>query len=76
MGAVNSLRDDEITTYVSPSGVVILLLSSKGTNDMNAYLGIIRTTFVIVLLVVGAILFSNDANNLVVVPIESMLAKV
>lgn len=51
-------------------------MSSKSTNDMNSYLGIIRTTFVIILLILGAILFSKDANDLVVIPIENMLVKV
>lgn len=35
-----------------------------------------RTTFVILVLVLGAVFFSKDANDLVVTPIESMLAKV
>jgi hypothetical protein len=44
--------------YVSPSGIAIALLDGKYISDMNAYLGLIRTTFVIVVLVVGAIMFS------------------
>jgi hypothetical protein len=43
---------------------------------MNSILGIIRTSFVIVVMVAGAVLFSKDASDLVVNPIESMLAKV
>ena len=36
----------------------------------------LRTTFVIIVLVAGVLLFSKDANDLVVVPIETMLNKV
>jgi hypothetical protein len=43
---------------------------------LNSILGIARTTFVIIVLVGGAILFTNDANNFIVIPIESMLEKV
>lgn len=43
---------------------------------MNAILGITRTTFVILILASGAIYFSKDANDYVVVPIENMLMKV
>lgn len=44
--------------YVSPQGVSVSLLDGKYISDMNSYLGLIRTTFVIVVLVVGAIMFS------------------
>lgn len=43
---------------------------------LGAILGLIRTNFVIVMLVSGATFFSKDANDLVVTPIENMLAKV
>ena len=39
-------------------------------------LGIIMTTFVMVVMVTGAILFNKDSNDLVVIPIENMLSKV
>jgi hypothetical protein len=43
---------------------------------LNAILGILRTSFVIVVLVVGVVFFTKDANDYVVIPIESMLSKV
>jgi cell shape-determining protein MreC len=55
---------------------VKLLVSDKEESNLNAILGIVRTSFVIFVLVVGAIFFSKDANDLVVTPIENMLAKV
>jgi hypothetical protein len=53
-----------------------LLVNGKDESNLNAILGIIRTSFVIAILVTGAIFFSKDANDLVVTPIENMLAKV
>lgn len=43
---------------------------------LSAILGLIRTNFVIIMLISGATFFSKDANDLVVTPIENMLAKV
>jgi hypothetical protein len=56
--------------------VAAVLIDNKDTSNLDAILGIIRTSFVIVVLVSGAIFFSKDSNDLVVTPIESMLAKV
>ncbi len=69
-------RDDELMSFFTSSGLTKLLLNNKAESNLNAILGIIRTSFVIFLLVVGAIFFSQDANDLVVTPIENMLAKV
>jgi hypothetical protein len=55
---ITTLRDEEMNQYISPSGVAVSLLDGKYISDMNAYLGLIRTTFVIVVLVMGAIMFS------------------
>lgn len=44
--------------------------------QLQAILGLSRTTFVILILVFGALLFSKDANDYVVIPIEDMLSKV
>jgi hypothetical protein len=70
------LRDDELRVYSSNNGVAVLMIDNKETANLEAILGIIRTSFVVVILVVGAIYFSKDSNDIVVVPIENMLAKV
>ena len=44
--------------------------------ELNAILGIIRTTFVIIIMVIAALYFSKDTTDLVVGPIENMLTKV
>lgn len=46
------------------------------SNDMNSYLSISRTVFVCVVLAVASIMFTSDANTLVLGPIERMLEKV
>jgi hypothetical protein len=43
---------------------------------LNAILGLCSTSFVIAILVIGAIMFSKDGNDYVVIPIENMLSKV
>lgn len=43
---------------------------------MNSLLSIFRTVFVIIVLTVGALYFSKDANDLVLNPIEKMVNKV
>lgn len=43
---------------------------------LNAILGIVRTFFVIIVLVAGVVFFNKDASDYVVTPIENMLAKV
>lgn len=43
---------------------------------MNSILGLIRTSFLIILMICSAIFFSKDTTDLVVVPIENMLGKV
>ena len=43
---------------------------------MQAGLNVLRTLFVCLVLGMGALLFSKDANNLVLKPIERMMKKV
>lgn len=43
---------------------------------LQAGLGIGTTLFVCIVLASGALLFSNEANTLVIVPIEQMIGKV
>lgn len=48
----------------------------KWYSQMNALLNIGRTLFIILVLGFGALLFSNDANVLVLRPLERMIQKV
>jgi hypothetical protein len=48
----------------------------RKNNILQAGLGIGTTIFVCIVLASGALLFSNEANTLVIMPIEKMIAKV
>ena len=48
----------------------------RANTKLNAGLSIGRTFFVCFVLAAGAMLFSKDANELVIVPIEAMIQKV
>jgi hypothetical protein len=76
---VEDLRNDDISaaTCTSKSGIQIsaVYLTRHG-NFLNALLSISRTIFVCVVLAVASILFTSDANVLVLGPIERMLEKV
>ena len=63
-------------TFSTDSGNSIVFLDTRKDSELNAILGIIRTSFVIVILVGGALFFTKDTNEFIVSPIESMLAKV
>jgi hypothetical protein len=43
---------------------------------LQAGLNILRTTFVVLMMCIGVVLFTKDASDLVVVPVETMLSKV
>lgn len=42
----------------------------------EAFLGIVQTVFVVIVLAIGALLFSRDVDQLVLLPIERMISKV
>jgi hypothetical protein len=73
------LRNDDISasTCTSKNGAFLsaVYLTTHG-NFLNALLSISRTVFVCVVLAVASILFTSDANTLVLGPIERMLEKV
>lgn len=48
----------------------------RADTKLNAGLSIGRTFFVCFVLAAGALLFSKDANELVIAPIEAMIQKV
>jgi len=81
----NKLRNYEKKTILEPEGVdnlgegmysIIATFDMSAEFDLNSYLGIFRTIFVCLVLSISAILFSKDANEIVLQPIENMLNKV
>ena len=71
----SNLRQDEKRYFIHNENI-IAIFDITYDNDLNAILGIVRTIFVCSVLTVGALFFSKDANDLVLVPIENMLSKV
>ena len=55
---------------------LIAYYNNKRKANINAILSILRTIFVCVVLAFAAILFSKDASDLVLTPIENMLRKI
>jgi len=55
---------------------LLLLFDTSGNSQMEAVMSMIRTVFIIIALTMGALLFSADADNLVLHPIERMINKV
>jgi hypothetical protein len=73
------LRDDEYSSSYqnSTNGFsFVAIYSTKEETVLNAILSIFRTLFVCVVLSIASIMFTNDANKLVLNPIERMLEKV
>lgn len=80
---VESLRTSDQTYYTASntldSGKTYTVLAgfdSSKTSLYNGILGILRTLFVCVILASSTILLSNDAETLVIEPIQDMLKKV
>ena len=48
----------------------------KSSSSLNSILSICRTVFVCIVLSIASIMFTSDANRLVLSPIERMLEKV
>ena len=69
------LRQDE-RNYFSYDDNAIAIYDKRYDTTLNAILSIFRTIFVCLVLTIGALYFSKDANELVLVPIDNMLAKV
>jgi len=55
---------------------MVAIYDGRADNSLDAALGIARTIFVCIVLTMGALYFSKDANDLVLHPIENMLEKV
>eukprot|EP00831_Metopus_contortus_P005409 TRINITY_DN12048_c0_g2_i4.p2 TRINITY_DN12048_c0_g2~~TRINITY_DN12048_c0_g2_i4.p2 ORF type:complete len:150 (-),score=47.88 TRINITY_DN12048_c0_g2_i4:3-452(-) len=54
----------------------IAVFDLREDTQMDALLGIISTIFVCVMLTIGAFMFTKDATDLVIGPIEQMMEKV
>lgn len=52
------------------------MLNLQPVNSKKAVLSICKTIFVCIVLTLGALLFSKDANDLALRPIERMIEKV
>ncbi len=70
------MREQSLEIYSTISSNSILIVDASDDQQLNAILGLIRTTFVICVMIYGALAFSTDSNNLIVQPIEVMLDKV
>lgn len=55
---------------------LVSIYDNREQTVIGAWLSIGRTIFICVVLTTAALMFSNDANNLVLAPIESMVEKV
>lgn len=70
---------DAVTKLEIPGSSACLsyaYFDARGTAIQDAYLNILKTIFVIVVLAAGVIMLTNDAENLVIQPIERMVEKV
>ena len=77
---IDSLRNDEFSSSISTSNVnsfdFVVFYSTKSLAKLSSILSIARTIFVCVVLSIASYYFTNDANTLVLNPIERMLEKV
>ena len=64
--------------FYSPNNAnyVVGMLSLRTYNVLTAILSIVRTLYVSAVLTFGALMFSKDANDLALRPLERMIDKV
>ncbi len=76
----SDLRDDEkelaTTADDSLSDYYGAIFDLRADTRLEAGLGIGQTVFVCIILVIGAFMFTKDANEMVIEPIEQMMGKV
>eukprot|EP01017_Pseudomicrothorax_dubius_P037584 TRINITY_DN5527_c0_g1_i2.p1 TRINITY_DN5527_c0_g1~~TRINITY_DN5527_c0_g1_i2.p1 ORF type:complete len:896 (+),score=228.61 TRINITY_DN5527_c0_g1_i2:84-2771(+) len=68
--------DTKAYSFSDNSFIADAIIDISADNQMDSWLGLIRTAVVCVILTVGALLFTQDSNELVLQPIEEMLVKV
>ena len=78
-GDLNKLRRDEKKIYsetLSNGLNIVGIINTKYTAKQNAAVNIARTIFVCIILTLGGLIFSRDANELVLRPLERIIDKV
>lgn len=80
---VDNFRNDDFKTLTEPSGDVensqftmIVNQDVSSTNNKSSVLSIVRTIFICIVLGGASMIFSQDATQLVLDPIEKMLEKI
>ena len=74
---MNDLRDpEERQHYLTSDGGGSVSVDLSAEIDLGAWLSLIRTLIVCVVLGGGAMLFSDSSEKLIVDPIEKMLDKI
>lgn len=82
MDGIKSLRDTEMIVMTVPevlkdgSYYIIAYFDDKFDQNISAVLSMLRTLFVCVVMAGAALLFSKDATDLVLTPIENMMRKI
>uniref|UniRef100_A0A7S2PY98 Guanylate cyclase domain-containing protein n=1 Tax=Zooxanthella nutricula TaxID=1333877 RepID=A0A7S2PY98_9DINO len=57
-------------------GQFVFVFDVRSLIEWEAILGMVQTVFVVIVLAIGALLFSRDVDKLVLLPIERMISKV
>lgn len=76
---METLRNEEYSAslaYADNGFTFVAFYSMKSSTTLEAVLSIARTIFVCIVLSIASIFFTNDANRLVLSPLERMLEKV
>ena len=76
---LEDLRTDDFSASIANSedgSTFVIFYSMVYSNKIQSILSISRTIFVCIVLSVASIMFTSDANRLVLSPIERMLEKV
>ena len=76
--ALESLRPDEYrsATYTADGFEFIVAYSTRAALKAESIINIARTLFIVIILALGSILFTQDAQRLVLDPLERMIEKV
>jgi len=67
---------ETITITTVAKGELTFIISSRSEAVLTAYLDLGKTMFICIVLTLASLLFSRDANNLILRPIERMIKKV
>lgn len=70
----NDLRYNEI--YFSSAGDITAIFDTRYDSKMSSLLNIMKTIFICIVLTLGALYFSKDAEDLVINPLDKIIEKV